>query len=260
MLVQATILFYKKGEKSFIDKGFIDIDITDKDVNINRFIRRLKIDEGLEERARSQFGFEEISIKVGYCQKTGPGLGPMIESWTDQQFKICREKLENSTTNVLTVKVEDNTQTFLGPSSIRSAPKHKPCCSQSSEPEVVDLSLTDTTEEQEQEEPPKKKKRRNKEDVALDNILWQSLTSGSVVVERNERQEDRLQKFISNVTEKYEDKYTVLNEKFIQCNTCKKSFTVNKFNAIENVGKCHKICIKNTMKQTSICFKPVSNQ
>ena len=147
----------------------------------------------------------------------------MIESWTDQQFKICREKLENSTSDVLTVKVEDNTQTFEGPSSIRSAPKHKPCCSQSSESEVVDL--TDTTEEQ--EEPPKK--RRNKEDIASDDILWQSLTSGSVVVERNERQEERLQKFISNVTEKYEEKYTVLNEKFIRCNTCKKSFTVNKF-------------------------------
>ena len=63
------------------------------------------------------------------------------------------------------------------------------------------------------------------------------------LVQRTEAQEGRSQKFVEDVALKYNEKFTVINEKYIKCRSCETTFATNKFNAVNYIGKRH-ICKK----------------
>ena len=214
----------RRPKKNPNDRVLLDIKLPDKEQKLSDFLARVKLDEGLAEQARKQYNFQEIDVKVGYCQKIPksdglPGLGPIVESWTNDQFQICLKKVRPAGSSyVLAFKVENTTKMMS-----RGKAKLREC---------VDLTATSDDEA----EGPSSSKRPNKGD---DDRLWDCLKNYPTLVQRTEAQEERYQKFVEDVALKYGEKFTVINEKYVRCQKCEIIFATNKFNALNYIEKRH---------------------
>ena len=73
-------------------------------------------------------------------------------------------------------------------------------------------------------------------------LLWAKLRAATLIT-RNKRQEERLCQWKASVASEYEG-CEALNERKIKC-SCGTVFTINKQNAIKDVGRAH---VRNCMK------------
>ena len=81
----------------------------------------------------------------------------------------------------------------------------------------------------------KREVKQNYSQTGEDDDLWHDLRSGAAVV-RSERQQQRFQKWVTAVAGK-SGKFEIVDELTINCTACKNHFTVNKFNALDDLGK-----------------------
>ena len=80
VVVQANVPFYEEGKKS--------------QAKIIRILSKSKPGSRFSLASHKKLNFQEIEVKVGYCQKIPksdglPGLGPIVESWTNDRLQIC---------------------------------------------------------------------------------------------------------------------------------------------------------------------------
>lgn len=84
--------------------------------------------------------------------------------------------------------------------------------------------------------------RRETAELQEDTLLWAKLRAGTPIT-RNKRQEERLRQWKESVASEYEG-CEALDERKIKC-SCGTVFTINKQNAIKDVGRAH---VSNCMK------------
>ena len=84
-------------------------------------------------------------------------------------------------------------------------------------------------------------KKRSGEEVSEDTKLWVQLKSEPHgEIKRSKRQSERLADWKDKV--KSSGKFEALDERNIRCSSCNVIFAVNKFNALNDMGKGHKNC------------------
>jgi len=86
------------------------------------------------------------------------------------------------------------------------------------------------------------KAKRKATELQEDTLLWAKLRAGTQIT-RNKRQEERLRQWKESVASEYGG-CEALDERKIKC-SCGTVFTINKQNAIKDVGRAH---VRNCMK------------
>ena len=274
-LHQAAVLYYKVSDRNSkpSEKCYVDLKITQGEhKDLTAFKKRLLRCEGLIER--SQLSFSKFSIRVGYCQKSPsrqggpPVLGVFVESVSDEQFEICMQKVATDPSlHQLTVKVEEEMNPFFSKSQNSQKPQAR---NESCEVEITHVTSAPSTSALPKASTSlhapasstfsslirKRGVKRSHTQSDEDSALWSDLRNGADVV-RNERQQLRLEKWKSSVAESNSEQYEAIDERNIKCALCKSWFTVNKFNALGDLGKNHKKCTGKSSKkhkQTKLSF------
>lgn len=207
--------------------------MTKNDINKDAFIHRLQFQEGLSKKS-SELGLGSIDVVVGYSQKSPNGtLCNFVESITNSQWEIAVEKVVRSCDQtpkfILTVKVLEVDDKH--PLSRFSRPT-------GTAPPKDSSKGTPAASSDKKGGKPKRKATELNEDT----LLWAKLKAGTQIT-RNKRQEDRLRQWKESVASEYEG-CEALDERKIKC-SCGTVFTINKQNAIKDVGRAHvRKCMK----------------
>lgn len=205
----------------------LDLRMSKDDINKDAFICRLRFKEGLNTKS-SELGLGSTDVVVGYSQKSPNGpLCNLVESITNSQWEIAVEKAmrscEQTPKLILTVKL------------LEVHDKHP--LSRLSRPNCAD-SPKNISKETSAASSHKKggKPKRKAAELQEDTLLWAKLRAGAPIT-RNKRQEERLRQWKESVASEYEG-CEPLDERKIKC-SCGTVFTINKQNAIKDVGRAH---------------------
>ena len=262
---QAMVLYYKNGEKQPFERCHVDLMIKEEECEkIHLFKKRLIEKECLAERC-TQHQINKFNVKVGYCEKVQArgqpttGLGVFVESLNNEQFGICCSLVRENKSIQLTLKVNEEIDTqFFGSTKTKKLPsmingREKETCERNDvEVTAVVSSSTSPTicgkiDDKSNSVNMKRGVKRSNVESGEDDELWKNLKDRMCVV-RNKRQQLRLDKWTQDVKEKSMNKFTAKNERYVICNKCETEFTVNKINAINDLGKKHKSCVVSAGK------------
>ena len=251
--IQVSVLCYKLEDKAPFTRYLIDIELKKDDKNLEdleNFKKRMLKEEGLDIK-RKELGLGRCKLKVGYCQRleNNAGLGPFIKSWTNSQWKICLSKVMYYPKFMLTLKPEENERHSLFAKETTSR-ESKAVPQRKEEP-------TDAKEKKEIVSPENAKtrgKKRSGEEVSEDTKLWAQLKSEpDGEIKRSKRQSEGLADWKDKV--KSSGKFEALDERNIRCSSCNVIFAVNKFNALNDLGKGHKNCEAAKTEESNINIK-----
>lgn len=240
-IIQAYVLVFKLNDRTKPIQTFaLDLRMSKDDINKEGFIRRLQFREGLNTKS-SELGLGSTDVVVGYSQKSPNGtLCNFVESITNSQWEIAVEKVVRSceqapklTLTVKVVEVDDKhpltRHTCSGPTVGNSK-------------EAPAVSPRDGQPSDESSRKKGGKSKRKAREVHEDTLLWAKLKAGTQFT-RNKRQDERLRQWKENVASEYEG-CEALDERKIKC-FCGTVFTINKMNAIKDVGRAHvRKCMK----------------
>lgn len=211
----------------------LDLRMSKDDINKDAFISRLQFKEGLNTKS-SELGLGSTDVVIGYSQKSPNGtLCNFVESITNSQWEIAVEKVmrscEQTPKLILTVKVVEVDDKH--PLSRLSRPN----CTGSPKDSSKGTSAASSHKKG-------GKAKRKATELQEDTLLWAKLRAGTQIT-RNKRQEERLRQWKEGVASEYEG-CEALDERKIKC-SCGTVFTINKQNAIKDVGRAH---VRNCMK------------